>query len=572
MTQSIGLVMKMNEIKSGGDASAFLLRCVWCLLAIPLALVLCFLIVYKSGVLHWQEVTISSQLEMALLSVCFLLLGALLVVGNRRLVQVQEAERRVRTSFMQSEARLKSLLNTIPDLIWLKDVEGVYLACNPAFERFFGHKETEIVGKTDFDFVDEELALFFRENDRAALLAGVARTNEEWITFAEDGKRALLETIKIPVKTREGETVGVLGISRDITRRHEAEREALLFRNLVEFSGDPVYVLDRSNGYRMAFANQAACKHFGVARDEILSWSVFDWDPDVTQSDLDNIKEKMMGGHSAVFETRHRVASGAIEPVEVSANHFIHEGRDLSAGYIRNITERKRAEENLRQSREQLRQLMAHQDRIREDERKRIAREIHDELGQHLLALRIDVSLLPQTENGDSGINGRVQEILKNIDSTVKSVRAIINNLRPSVLDLGFFAAIEWLLRDFERRSGISCELIGNEDELHLDESQATTLFRVLQEALTNVLRHAEATRVTVKLHRIGNALIMKIADNGVGLSVRNGGSGEAFGLLGIRERVAILGGEAKVESGNGTLLTVTLPLGFDEMLATSEK
>ena len=120
---------------------------------------------------------------------------------------------------------LRTLVSTIPDLIWLKDPEGVYLACNPMFERFFGAKEAAIVGKTDYDFVERELADFFREHDRKAMRADAPSVNLEWVTFADDGHRALLETIKSPMRDTEGRLIGVLGIARDITANHENQEQ-----------------------------------------------------------------------------------------------------------------------------------------------------------------------------------------------------------------------------------------------------------------------------------------------------------------------------------------------------------
>ena len=121
--------------------------------------------------------------------------------------------------------RLRTLVNTIPDLIWLKDPEGVYLACNPMFERFFGAKEVAIVGKTDYDFVDRVLADLFREHDLKAMSAGGPSVNQEWVTFADDGHRALLETIKTPMRDGAGKLIGVLGIARDITANHQYQEQ-----------------------------------------------------------------------------------------------------------------------------------------------------------------------------------------------------------------------------------------------------------------------------------------------------------------------------------------------------------
>lgn len=235
-------------------------------------------------------------------------------------------------------------------------------------------------------------------------------------------------------------------------------------------------------------------------------------------------------------------------------------------GYIgscTDISERKKAEEALRHSRQMLRHLISYQERVREDERKRIAREIHDDLGQNLLALRIDVAMLhTRTGTAHPKLNERVRIALNHIDATMKAVRAAINNLRPTVLDLGLNAAIEWQVQDFQRRSGIACEL-NMEDDFGLDDSRATALFRILQESLNNVIRHARASRVRIGLYRDGFKLVMKIADNGIGIYPDCRRKANSFGLVGIEERINALGGELIIASdaNSGTTLTIHLPM-----------
>ncbi len=227
------------------------------------------------------------------------------------------------------------------------------------------------------------------------------------------------------------------------------------------------------------------------------------------------------------------------------------------------VLERKRAEQELQKSQELLRQLAAYQERVKEDERKRIAREIHDELGQNLMALRIDIAML-EARTGDvhPRLNLKTRQVLKHVDNSIKSVRSIINNLRPSVLDLGLQAALEWQVAQFEKRTGISCDLLES-PHFPLDDEQATALFRVVQESLTNVARHAQATLVTISLRAESGKVVIKIADNGVGLYPGCRRKPNSFGLLGIGERVSSLGGEFKVDSvpGEGTVLTVAVPL-----------
>jgi PAS domain S-box-containing protein len=243
---------------------------------------------------------------------------------------------------------------------------------------------------------------------------------------------------------------------------------------------------------------------------------------------------------------------------------FSPSGRFL--GYIgscTDISERKKVEEALRHSRQMLRHLVSYQERVREDERKRIAREIHDDLGQNLLALRIDVSMLhARTGKSHPKLNERVSIALNHIDATMKAVRAAINNLRPTVLDLGLNAAIEWQVADFQRRSGIFCELVMEED-VTLDDDRATALFRILQESLNNVIRHAQATRVRVDVFADKDRIVMTIADNGIGLYPECRRKANSFGLVGIQERINALGGELEIDTDRqkGTMLIVSLPL-----------
>jgi len=218
----------------------------------------------------------------------------------------------------------------------------------------------------------------------------------------------------------------------------------------------------------------------------------------------------------------------------------------------------------LQASHEKLRMLAAHAEQIKEGERKRIAREIHDDLAQNLLALKIEAELLAnRTRGGHRRLHARADATVRQIDVTIRSVRQIINDLRPNVLDLGLSAAVDWQVADFARRTGIECELVDDDGEHRIDDHCATAFFRILQESLNNVARHARATKVRIALQQQADMLTMTIRDNGVGMQPGSRNRHGSFGLVGIEERVGILGGSFSISSGldSGTTIVVTIPV-----------
>jgi PAS domain S-box-containing protein len=231
------------------------------------------------------------------------------------------------------------------------------------------------------------------------------------------------------------------------------------------------------------------------------------------------------------------------------------------------VAERKRAEAALHESREQLRKLAEHLETVKEAERTRIARDIHDELGQNLLALRIDVGMLhSRTSERHPLLHRRIGTALENVDTTIRSVRGIMNELRPAVLDLGLQAAMEWQVAEFQKRSGLACTLALPDEAavVALPEGMGIVLFRGLQEALANIRRHASATRTDVTLALHDHRLTFVVADNGIGIAPRHRGKADSFGLVGMAQRAAALGGSLVIEPfvpGQGCTLTMVFDL-----------
>ncbi|MGK5058822.1 PAS domain-containing sensor histidine kinase [Janthinobacterium sp. LB2P49] len=229
------------------------------------------------------------------------------------------------------------------------------------------------------------------------------------------------------------------------------------------------------------------------------------------------------------------------------------------------ITDSKRNEENLQRTLAQLRELTDHQQTIKEEERRRIALDIHDDLGQNLMVLRIDVSLLhARTARTHPRLHHHAQRVLDTIDTTIRSVRTIINDLHPSTLELGLGPAAEWLIRQMESRGAIRYQLSLDSEapDLGLDQRQTSAIFRVLQESLSNIVRHAQASEVEVALAQDTDAIVLRISDNGIGMQPDDHGKKAAFGLKSIRERVHALGGRLHIDSqaGQGTVLAIHLP------------
>ena len=211
----------------------------------------------------------------------------------------------------------------------------------------------------------------------------------------------------------------------------------------------------------------------------------------------------------------------------------------------------------------ELRELDAHRESVREDERKRIARELHDELGQALTALRMQAALLRVRFGADvPGLNEQVREMTEQVDRTIVVVRNVATSLRPAVLDLGIGSALEWLVDEFRRHSGAACRLTLALEEGQLSEQQAVAVFRIVQESLTNIARHAGAGAAAVTLRCAGDACEVQVEDDGCGFDPALAPP-QSFGLIGIRERVLSLDGRITVSSrpGGGTRIAAVLPL-----------
>ncbi|MEN6511924.1 MAG: ATP-binding protein [Chloroherpetonaceae bacterium] len=234
-------------------------------------------------------------------------------------------------------------------------------------------------------------------------------------------------------------------------------------------------------------------------------------------------------------------------------------------GIITNIDRRHAAENELKKSREQLQTLANHLEMVREEERKEIAREIHDEIGHSLTALKLDINLLLKKRFlREDALEKKLNEMMHSIEQTIKTLQRISSQLRPSILDhFGLVAAIEWQAKEFQKQTGLRCKYLIPEDDIELDEHKSIAIFRIFQEALTNIARHAKASRVDVSLEVINNILELKVSDNGIGIKKEVLDDPNALGLLGMKERIHLIGGSISISSvlNIGTTILINVPI-----------
>ncbi|HEY7162459.1 MAG TPA: PAS domain S-box protein, partial [Acidobacteriota bacterium] len=395
----------------------------------------------------------------------------------------------------------------------------------------------------------------------------------ETVRIKKNGERIDVSMTASPIKNQAGEVIGISKIARDITkekqdadklRRSETQLKAA---QRIAQMGSWEWDLN-SNCFTWS---QELYRIYGVNPAEQITFERF---IELVHPDDRRLVQSFFES-KRMFSIEHRIVRPDNEQryIQIRAEVVSDPGGSPTSlmGIAQDVTDRKRSDEQLRSSREQLRALSAHLQFIREEERSRIAREVHDELGQVLTALKMDISLLNHKLLESSAILPRkmlyeeIKSMSKKVDITIKSVRKIVTELRPEVLDhLGLKAAIEWQAQEFQTRSGIDCKLDPHMESIEMDDRDGeTAIFRILQEALTNIARHSGATKVEIFLNQQNDGITMEVRDNGRGISEADLSKSRSFGLLGMRERALFLGGDVEVKGspGFGTSVKVQIPV-----------
>ena len=460
------------------------------------------------------------------------------------------------TDRRDSQERLRTIIDSDPDCVKQLDAEGRLLDMNPAGLAMIQAESIEQVrGLEIAQVIAPEYRAAFNDLHRRVFAGGSGTLEFEIIGLK--GQRRWLATHAVPLRDASGTIQAALGITRDISRRRIAELALVeseeRFCKAFYANALPLLITRLSDGMVLD-ANAAFTKLMNRPRDEILGKTTVELgviEPARRATIIERLRAEGVVNdielelHPRDSESR----TGLISLVRIELG-----GQQCTLGTYRDVTEAKRAEQQLRASRTALRSLATRQQDIREDERSRIAREIHDSLGQALTALKLQlVAAQDAAATETPALSARLAETALMVDDLVKSVRRIATELRPPILDqLGLPAAVEWLAQDFARRTGIRCQTSIHPTDGAIPNELATALFRIVQEALTNVLRHAGAARVDIELGVKSGCVMVEINDDGGGITEAGMGPG-SLGILGMRERAAALGGVLEVAPrGNG--------------------
>lgn len=335
------------------------------------------------------------------------------------------------------------------------------------------------------------------------------------------------------------------------------------YRTLFSQAMDGILLLDMEGNIISANASFARMHGYGI--NELFSMNLHDLDTPETLAQAPERYARIRAGESIEFEVEHYHKDGHMVPLHVTSSAIDIDGKALVLAFHRDITERKRTEQELNRSHEDLRALSRAASEALEAERRRTARELHDELGGELTALKMDVMWIKEMlPAGQEALKEKITKMQATLDVATAATRRISTNLRPMMLDdLGLIPAVEWLVENFKEHSGVDCQLLIADPSIHLMDPYATAVFRILQESLTNVAKHAQASLVEITISRIGGDVRLDVRDNGRGFTITDPRKADSYGLIGLRERVRLLNGEIRIDSApaRGTVISLRIPI-----------
>jgi len=484
--------------------------------------------------------------------------------------------KRAEAALRESEERFRLLAeSSLVGIYLFQDDKFIYV--NPALAAIFGYSVDEIVGKmSPLDLTHPDDRGLVVENIHRRIAEGLPSLRYEFRGLRKDGTALYLESHGGRLKYRD--RPAIMGTLVDITERKRIEaalrKSEQRYREMLEQAPSAIFVHDTTG--RLIEVNKKACESLGYSRAELLGKHIGEIDPEAIRAGKDKLWENVLKGQQVTLQSRHVRKDGTSFPVEITLGSIHLDQGPAIFGVAQDITERLRAEEALHA-------LTARLQEVREEEGARIARELHDELGQLLTGLKMDLHWV-ERDLEDQKPTKRVNVLLDKIvgaselvDTAIKTVQRICAELRPALLDkLGLVEALKCEARQFQKRTRIKCKLHMPDTEPVLPPEVATACYRICQEALTNVARHANATTVEIEL-QVENPkpqrtskqrdhqtprLVLEIRDNGCGIAPAKVAHSQSLGLIGMQERARALGGTLTIRPGpkGGTIVTLSVP------------
>lgn len=481
------------------------------------------------------------------------------------------ARKQMEDALVQSEQWFRGVFDSMFHHAAILDLEGRLRAVNQNGAAFVGRPAQELLGLRLWELAMIEAQPEQAERVRRAIEAARGGQNERFDIELSNaaGLPHVFDVTLRPLLGADKRTDYLVVEALDISRYRQQERflkeRDEHFHSITESMPGMVFQFVREAGsLRLTYVNQNGRKFYDIGDDRsgpVEGKSLLEFiHPDNRLEFFQRVKTSERDGRELNWVGR---LNRRFDDVWINLRAVPHVGPRGRAwsGVAVDITSLKEHEQALEASRRALQELSARNEQVREDERRRLAREVHDELGQNLTALRMGLSVLGQRVE-PSLLQHDLNRLKGVADTAITTVRGIVTALRPPAMDLGIAEALRWLASEFEAHSMIECELMLEADSVKLSDETATALFRIVQESLTNVTKHAAAQRVSIHMRPVGDYLVVEVCDDGKGFDVHARGKG-GFGLLGMKERVLSLGGVLSINStiGEGTVVSIQVPV-----------